>query len=70
MAGKKLAKLMDVFEQLPDGYLQCKNCVYSTPHPNRARAHAQVEHLVEFEPVVVKLETKGEPKEEFKFEEG
>jgi hypothetical protein len=58
MAKKKLS---DVFERDENGWYKCKSCTYSTPHENRARRHAQIEHLVELEPIRLIVPKKGTP---------
>lgn len=52
-----------------DGWYQCRSCIYSTPHAELARRHAQIEHLAELEPIVVLLPRKGRPSEDITYME-
>ena len=55
----KKKKLSEVYNRDELGWYTCVSCVYSTPHENRARRHAQIEHLVEMEPIRVVVPKKG-----------
>jgi hypothetical protein len=65
MAKKTKLKLMDLYTLDELGHYQCQQCIYSTPHANNAKRHAQTEHLAEFEPIQVVVPKKGVPDDSF-----